>query len=72
MDEMKRKQREGDRGRTEQLDQDGLSPLWPVLPFLQRAATVPTVYKGRLPTCHSHSGSLSTAAREAPPHQTKW
>ena len=30
------------------------------------------VYKARLPTCHSHSGSLSTAAREAPPHQTKW
>ena len=31
-----------------------------------------SVYKGRLPTCHSHSGSLSTAAREAPPQQTKW
>ena len=28
-----------------------------------------SVYKGRLPTCHSHSGSLSTAAREAPPNR---
>ena len=70
VDEMKMRQR--DAAGQNNLTREDFLQCDVACSAFSRLGAPTVVYKARLPTCHSHSGSLSTAAREAPPHQTKW